>query len=849
MNLYQAGYTRRGKQGEGAGWSIVCPSEDMSQAAREGFGGFAGNLAELVNGNVMPKEAFGIFRHDRFLYYLHINYEAGGQEDARGVSFTHGYCFNLADYYELGREPGRILGIKEGTFRKEYDPSVKALPTVHELPWEDFDYKALTEKYGLTGESYRRLLIGATCALEGFADALCVRLSCPPEEHGQACREIMYLIMRGLPYHLRTGLTFFSWKGGKTSVYFSDEVEGNNYFDLESKEYACDKSRLERYQFTRVYNVDDGTRQKLLEAMAGFIDEAFDIPLKEIGCNQIEHAFQSQLKNVLGKAIDQNLAIPLLSSFLGYPVKEGSAAEEYLAALLESISENHLQIKDSGLLGRVVNRARHSANRALRRSFLVFYAGQILAMEEQKGYSLLLRLYREDRKLYDALTDTIEQMDEAYFRYYLEEVFLPARLKNLDMVISYLEEGGRVAGSEEVFDSLILEAATGEMKAAVGFEEQLQVRDKAWEAADLMAETRLKDSREYALCADYLLWKYFDISQFSAQDIERYKRCSLNELARNGFNGKKCRTARNVVNLISVATDFRPSSEQLYRLFFTDELFKELAVKKVAQNLLRKGAFQECRLEDGHEMDLSLLCYYELEEDRLEAARWVRQIIRMGCGDLFEPGVFPQMAEDSFLLEDMEIRRQVMRSLETGLEERAWRIGDEDDREVKAAMELCLACLSGEEPESGEADGEWGFRFCLHKLAVGHLAVVAIGAFAWCLWKYADMGALALGVSAVAGAGGAIALGIRIYLEGSWREYLRGLGIESPRKLLTAAGCEALLVLSTIGLWAIVRWLPALQEAARGNEKTIAAAAGCGVFALIAIAGAAAMTSGDYGDV
>ena len=41
-------------------------------------------------------------------------------------------------------------------------------------------------------------------------------------------------------------------------------------------------------------------------------------------------------------------------------------------------------------------------------------------------------------------------------------------------------------------------------------------------------------------------------------------------------------------------------------------------------------------------------------------------------------------------------------------------------------------------------------------------------------------------------------------------------------------------------MWLLVRLLPALQTAARANLKTIVAAAGCGLFALVAIAGAAA---------
>ena len=61
MNLYQAGYYRRGKQGSGAGWGIVSPSKGMSQIAKEGFKGIAAKLVELKSVGVVPVLNTGIF--------------------------------------------------------------------------------------------------------------------------------------------------------------------------------------------------------------------------------------------------------------------------------------------------------------------------------------------------------------------------------------------------------------------------------------------------------------------------------------------------------------------------------------------------------------------------------------------------------------------------------------------------------------------------------------------------------------------------------------------------------------------------------------------------------------------
>lgn len=837
MNLYQAGYTRRGRQGEGAGWSIVFPSEDMSHAARDGFSGFAGNLAELVNGSVMPKEAFGVFRHDRFLYYLNINYEVSGGEtaDARGVSFTHGYCFNLADYYTLCQEPERLLGVKEGTFLKEYDPSVKALPVAHELAYDPMDYGKLMEKYGLSQEDYRHLLIGATCALEGFTDALCVKADVGLEEYGQVCREIMYLIMRGLPCHLRTKLTFFSYAGGKTNVYFSRKTEGSNYFDLDTKEHAYDKSKLERYKFTQLYGIpEDGLRQRLLQAMAKFVDEAFDIHLKDIDCNQVEHAFQAQLKNVLGKAVDKDLTISLLTSFLGYPLKESDAVEEYLAVLLESISENNLTVKDSKLLSRVVNRAQNSANQALHNSYLVFYARQILALEEREGHELLWEQYKENKEQYDILINAISRMDADYYRQFFEKTFLPSRLKNLDSILSYLEESGGQVGSQELFWELLDKATEREMRAAQGFRGQRKVRSKAEKAASLMDQ----GAEDYLLYVDYLLWHHFDMAQFDPNDIGEYEKCSLRKLAKEGFEKNKVREARNVCNLIGIADGTAIDQESLYDVFFTEKIFKDRSVRKIAQGLLKKNLLKKGYLESAFDVDASILSFYHLNEGRMDVTKWIRKLFRMGYESMFSSQKLPDAVDQSYLLGNPRLRGSVIRSLEAELEEKTWRAGEEDDRQIKRAMELTLACLNNEElPGDGEADAGQNFRFCLHKLVVGHLAAVSIAAFAWCLWKYADMGILALALVIAAAVGAVAVVAVRIYLEGDISEYLGNLGIEEPRDLIIAVACEGGMILLSAALWLVARKLPALQGAAGSGPKTILAIAGCAVVTLVAIGG------------
>lgn len=574
MNLYQAGYTRRGRQGMGSGWSIVAPSKGMSQDAKDGFSGIAGNLVELANGGIMPGEAFGLFRHGRFFYYMHINYEAGGVQmgDARGVSFTHAYCFNINDCYCLCRNPERLLGLTGKTFLDRYDSGVSEYPVVHEIPYSAMDFGKIKQTYRLDPESYRRLLIGATCALEGCGDSLCIKLEKPMQDYGRVCREIMFLIMSGIPYQLRPKLTFFSYRGGKTNIYFSDRLEGNNYFDLETKEYRCEKRGLERYQFTKIYNLsEESNMREILRAMADFFDQSLEVPLKDVNCDLIEHSFQSQLKKVWGKDIDKDLAVGLLDSFMGYPLKDSVEADAYIAELMAVIDRNDMALKDSRLIGRLLNRAWHSADMALHTLTLDFGARQIIALDKQEGYGLLWEQYLTDMERYAELLYVMEEKDEGYYGEYLNSFFLKRCLENLGDFRPFLEKFGDVACGEKFRE--LLEAVTiRELKTAKGFDELFEVHSEADRIAGMIERADGGYGEWYRVCSDYLLWDAFDFSLFSLQDMNRYIQCSLNRLAQYGFNGKPCNKAVAIKRLILIMkggnTEY--DADQLCEMFYTD---------------------------------------------------------------------------------------------------------------------------------------------------------------------------------------------------------------------------------------------------------------------------------------
>ncbi|MFR2605769.1 MAG: hypothetical protein ACLTAX_11480 [Waltera sp.] len=131
----------------------------MSQIAKDGFKGIAAKLVELKGSEGMPVVNTGLFLHDRFVYLMNVNYAAQG-EDARGVTYVHGYCFSIADYYELCADPAKICAVMEESFPLEYDDKITDYPVVNELKYAALSFAELLEKYHLTDDEYRIFGIG-----------------------------------------------------------------------------------------------------------------------------------------------------------------------------------------------------------------------------------------------------------------------------------------------------------------------------------------------------------------------------------------------------------------------------------------------------------------------------------------------------------------------------------------------------------------------------------------------------------------------------------------------------------------------------------------------------------------
>lgn len=490
--------------------------------------------------------------------------------------------------YNLCANPDMLLGITEEAFVMDYDASVKSYPIVEKLPYQTMDLGELKQKYQLSAAEYRHLLVGATCAIEDYTDSLCIKVDCPKENYIQVCKEIMYLIMKGLPYHLRKKVTFFSYKSGKTKIYFSDKIEGTNYFDLDTKQWACDKSRLEKYKFTQLYNLnDDNLRQQCFQEIAIFMEKSFDVPLKEMNCEYVEHGFLAKLaklKNMSSKDV-KDLVIIALNSFLNLPLKESETVDNYLVKLLNVVNEYDLAIEDEKLLNNVVNHAHNSVNTDLQESYLKFYARQVLVKDKIDSYEILWKQYQKDISQYHILINCIKEKEEVFYLDYYRNKFLPNRLKDLDSVLSYLEECGETVEVDNCFENLFYDILQKEMSIAITFEEQFKKRNKVSQIVRLLKLFGF-EKNEYVEETDYIIWTSFNIDIFNPTDIDLYEQCGLEEYyKRISTRGLISQKERNFLEKVKMVNDLvralkRIDSKKvyvgtIYSLFFEDERLEE----------------------------------------------------------------------------------------------------------------------------------------------------------------------------------------------------------------------------------------------------------------------------------
>lgn len=747
MKLYQAGYYRLGGRASGSGWKIVAPSAGMSEIAKAGFKGIAAKLVDLKQSIQMPKRAMGIFRHDRFIYLVHVHYAASG-DDSRGVAYVHGYCFSVADYFELLLQPELLFGAQPENFDLEYDPALSAYPAVEGLFCRNMNERWLLDKYRISSEMYRHLLLGSICALEGFGGPLCIKCTAAAGQEPEVYQDLMYLVMKGLPYHLRQKLLSFSWQGAQAMVFLSDTVQGDCYIDLDTEAFCYDDARLAAYQFTRLYEAElfyknKDARERIFENIARFIQEVFTEPLKDAGCMQIEAAFQKLIKKN-EDGIDAELSVGLLQDFLRAGLHYGQETAQYIAILLETINRNDLAVADPKLAAEIEQAFQTCvasvAEQMLLEQMALFYARRILAQKKDQAFLALLELKNTDAKqMYPLVCRCLEYLDLGFFTDYFWNQFLPGELTTLKKAELFLKSNGEGFSANEQFSffKLLKNLIEDEMKRAGSFEELCV----AAEAVDriLNGYPQIDKAGKLWDYTCFSLWNRFELEWFQTKSVSEYGQYEVQKLA-EGYEQKSCPHAIKVQKLMEIYDQARlcTDAHQLWDLFFDTAAQEDQADRRMLLRGYREEFFD--RIKNGRtggttvqDLDQSLVLFYDPEKKQFDLVRWMTQWAQVR-EIVFLTSLFMEYGKESELLSGEPYKAYAVQFLDEALKSRKHTAYSMLPESQQKALRILSDSLHGKKVRNPGTTQL--FLYSLHREALGFFAGLTLAVCGVCFWRY-----------------------------------------------------------------------------------------------------------------
>jgi len=829
MKLYQAGYFRLGRQGSDAGWSIVAPSAGMSQIAKEGFKGIGASLVTLKQKMNVPVKVMGFFRHDRFFYWMHVNYAASG-EDHRGVAYVHGYCFNQKDYYAMCSRPEMLFGAQPDTFDQEYRPEITAYPVRESVSFRKMDDQRLMEKYGFSKEEYRELILGAICALEGYGDPMCLKCNVPGEQYLQIYQEIMYLIMKGLPYHLRHKLLSFSFRGMQSTLYFSDTVLGNNYVDLDERVFQCDYSRLKKYDFIDLYSSfvlrENREREIVLEEMRQFNQAVFVDPLEDAGCVQVEAGYQAkEATRFVGIASEK--AVGLLQDFLHLRVNKEEETAEYLAELLKVINQNEVKCEDLTLLSELERMCNELRNDRLSDQYALFCARRILEKNGTEGIRLLeeMRADASQKSRYQSICAHLEERGWKYCVEYQMEEILSRKDNVLEEVYHLLKNQREILSSEEYGQILqtLYKAIQKEMQNADGFDKLYEITERMKRILKLRPEKYVVQQKEDERKLFCMVWNAFDVKWFDVNCMDEYRECGVEEAAWEDERNS-CPHATQVWKLMSIFEAGREqiTAKQVYPVLMSDEVIADAGIKySIRMKLEKYCCYGREITSEG--LDLLLLLSYHPKKEQFELIRWLHNVDLCMGKDTFKTLTFQEFIEESWLLEDDELKKKFIRDLKEVLRtrnkeiKRNKKITDKEIKEKKKVLKEISQCLKGK-GKKGKEDWEekrpeWEcvckedrgrFLYSLHKAVVGSFVLLSLGIGDVCIWRYGSEDRMlpilfAVGILAVLG----LLIVLRVKEDGGVKNMCVSMGIDSVRHLLLYLGIPLSLIVVVVAAFLI----------------------------------------------
>ena len=746
MNLYQAGYFRLGMQGVNAGWQLVSASDGMSQNAKEGFQGIASTLIGMKNANV-PVLDFGVFKYDRFVYLLHINYQANG-EDARGVSYVHCYCFNQKDYLELSMNPEKLFGIDEGCFPNEYDSTIRAYPVVNEITYSPLSVEAIRAKYNISDEHYKELVLSAISVTEGLTPALCLKKELPKEEYRDFYRDMLYLIDMGLPYQLRSKITAFSYSGVNDAlIYVTDQINSTNYVDFDNNDYHLEYDRVKSFEFVSLYDsvpaIDKmGTTW---DSLSSWISETMEGSPKENGCPQIEAAYYAALKGGTGIASDK--ALDLLNAFLAYEPVDCDKTHAYLASLLKLINESGVIITDKKLYKNLQTRFDKSENEEYKVQCNAMVTARLLNEQDQKSaYTVLYDLYKAHPEQYAAVyAFVMNKKPELGIMFRLKKL-LPEELVSFEAIKAHIQEvendntlGQALTEQDYVVTlSCLKKVATESLQSARNFTDMQTTERAMKELLKKLSDKGEKVNSNILPATNQMyatLWTSFQTSWFepSPDAVRAYMNCELDYVSTLADEPAGREAARTVLQLISLASDRfdRNTLKTLEGIVFANNTRVAPAKVQEMQLLVLNKFFETGQvnlLQHDFAFDTLLTISYDAATRRFNAPYLGTLLERYSKGKAFDNENINKFVNYSGLLTSQTLKDSLMNSLDEAITREEQYKNTGMSASILKGLKKYLAALSGKELKS-EEDMEYanGFLTAMYR---GIIGIVVMGAFA-----------------------------------------------------------------------------------------------------------------------
>lgn len=288
VKLYQVGYHKNSQKK----WTLVSASADMSRIAMQSFKDIIAKLKDL--GDMTPEESFGVFRDGRFIFIIKADFDREKGE----YTYFHCMCCNIKEYLRIMQFPMELFGYSKAAFPVGYNENVKHYDVLNQLPYEKMSVEAILGKYGISQKVYISLIGAAISAIMKMGGPLCIVIDREKYNQLECFKEIMFLIMSALPYHLRIIPSLYSCGSLASDIFVSDKARGNNVFDLENKEVIYNDSIMSKYRFMQLYSMYVPGSQPMNETfmrIAGALEYMRDknFMLEDVTLEDIDNAYNT----------------------------------------------------------------------------------------------------------------------------------------------------------------------------------------------------------------------------------------------------------------------------------------------------------------------------------------------------------------------------------------------------------------------------------------------------------------------------------------------------------------------------------------------------------------------------